>query len=76
MTEDRPRCLRCEDTLTYKKCSRCGDTFTMALDYQSYRLPTQLLDKYESHWHRFKYYDLCNECAEVLAPILREFLNE
>lgn len=76
---ERPKCLRCEDTDTFKRCAHCQDMFRVEPDYQSYRLPTQDIGKtkdFKSHWYRFKHYDLCPDCLAELAEPMREFLND
>ncbi len=74
------RCLRCDDTPTYKKCSHCGDTFKIDSDYQSYRLPTRDVGgagrDFKGHWYRFWHYDLCEDCVAELGGMLREFIRE
>jgi hypothetical protein len=78
MTEYTERCLRCDNTKTYKKCSRCGETFLMSKEYRSCRLPTMPFDKtrFVIYDMRFKYYDLCDGCMAEMGGMLREFLHE
>lgn len=73
------RCLRCDDTPTYKECSHCGEIFKVDSDYQSYRLPTRDIGgsrDFKGHWHRFWHYDLCEGCVAELGSMLREFVRE
>ena len=70
------RCLRCEDTHTYKKCSHCGEIFKIDSDYQSYRLPTKESKYFSDHYHKFWHYDLCEDCVTELGGLLREFVHE
>ena len=73
-------CKRCGDTPTYKKCASCGKMFEVDRDYQSYKLPTQDISdatkhNFKTHWHRFKYYDLCEDCLTLLRNKMNEVLN-